>query len=74
MDTTEGGALVEDNRSIGVGETRFPTVHARCNTNIATILGRSVAFGTPEFHRTRSFRAKKRLVNQGVGAVRFVPR
>ncbi|KAL2631320.1 hypothetical protein R1flu_016006 [Riccia fluitans] len=49
-------------------------MHARCNTNIATIPGRSAAFGTPKFHRTRSFRSKKRLVNQGVGAVRFVPR
>ncbi|KAL2620338.1 hypothetical protein R1flu_000543 [Riccia fluitans] len=42
----------------------FPTAHARCNTNIATIPGRSAAFGTPEFHRTGRFRAKKRLVDQ----------
>ncbi|KAL2653338.1 hypothetical protein R1flu_021466 [Riccia fluitans] len=44
-------------------------MHARCNTDIATIPGHSAAFRTFEFHQIGNFRAKKRLVDQGCSSV-----
>ncbi|KAL2634174.1 hypothetical protein R1flu_005653 [Riccia fluitans] len=65
MDTTEGGALVKDNRSSGVGERQGSQPRMRGVTQtLLPVPKSSTAFGTLEFHRTRSFRAKKRLVDQ----------
>ncbi|KAL2650213.1 hypothetical protein R1flu_018341 [Riccia fluitans] len=73
METTEGGALVEDNRSSRVGERQGsqPRMQGATQT-LLPFPGVAQPLETPKFHRIGSFRAKKRLVDQDVGAVQFV--
>ncbi|KAL2629975.1 hypothetical protein R1flu_014661 [Riccia fluitans] len=72
MDTTERGALVEDNRSSRVWERQGSQLRMRGATQtLLPFLGIAQPLECPNF--IGLFRAKKRLVNQGVGAVRFAP-
>ncbi|KAL2613388.1 hypothetical protein R1flu_025080 [Riccia fluitans] len=73
MDTTEGGAFVEDNKSSGVGERQGSQPCMRDATQTLLPFPGIVQPWNARIHQIGSFRAKKRLVDQGVGAVRFVP-
>ncbi|KAL2611833.1 hypothetical protein R1flu_023525 [Riccia fluitans] len=72
MDTIEGGALVEDNRSSGVGERQgFQPRMRGATQTLLPFPGIARPLERPNFTDWEFLTAKKRLVDQGVGAVRF---
>ncbi|KAL2624246.1 hypothetical protein R1flu_008491 [Riccia fluitans] len=72
MDSTEGGAPVGDNRSFGVGERpgSQPCMQGATQTWLP-FLGIAQPLERPNF-RGLGVLSQKQLVDQGVGAIRFV--
>ncbi|KAL2622776.1 hypothetical protein R1flu_002981 [Riccia fluitans] len=72
MDTTEVGALVEDNRSSGVGERQGSQPRMRGATQtLLPFPGVAYPLERPNFTGLGVSEPRNDLSNQGVGAVRF---